>query len=391
MTVVSPDPDASRIFDEFSPRRFILLIRKGGRHLLSRWKIILAVAILTSIGGGIYSFFKKPLYSAEITFALDEEATQSPARSGLSVLSEQLGIGPTPDAGGVFSSMTNIVELMQSRLLVEKTLRRSVDVNGHRLILANFFLDSLDFREKWLKEFKGKPYFHQTFLPANSSDPADPADSTNPSNPANPTNPVNPAAQRKMLIENRLLENIYKDLTSRSIKIERKGKGTTILSVICSSEHELFSKKFLETLLDEVTNYYIETKTLRARLNLSLIQKRTDSVRNAYNNALSGRASFGDAHSNPSRQIAYVSRERLQTDIDILRANYIELVKSMESAKTSLMRETPLIQYIDLPVLPLTSKKSDLIRFLGIFFLAGGFLAAGIILLVKAYRHILAN
>ena len=66
-------------------------------------------------------------------------------------MSEQLGIGSLMDAGGVFSSATNIVELMQSRLMIEKTLRNTTQVGNRKLVFADFFLDSLDYRKKWFE------------------------------------------------------------------------------------------------------------------------------------------------------------------------------------------------------------------------------------------------
>ena len=34
---------------------------------------------------------------------------------------------------------------------IEKTLKSTITINNHKLIFADFFLDSLDYREKWTK------------------------------------------------------------------------------------------------------------------------------------------------------------------------------------------------------------------------------------------------
>src|SRR5262249_7124256 len=153
------------------------------------------------------------------------------------------------------------------------------------------------------------------------------------------------------LFENAIMANIYEVIKGTLIKINAKGQGSSIISVTCTSKHELFSKHFLEAWLNEVTQYYIDTKTQRSRINLELIQKRTDSVRTAYNGALYARATFTDAHLNPIRQTVNVSTERQQTDVQILKASYTELVQTLEVAKTNLMKDTPLIQYLDTPIL----------------------------------------
>ena len=347
-------------YQEFSPRKFILLVQGTGRYILSKWWIIIGVGVLLALAGAIYTMTRKPLFIAEVTFVLDEEATQ-PQRSGISELSEELGL--TTDAGGVFSSPTNIMELMQSRLLVEKTLRSTVRVESRPVLLADFFLDSLEYREKWMKK---SPYIHVDFLAKNKS-------------------------KEQVMFESGIMRSMCETLNSQNIKIEKKGKGTTIFSVQCSSTHPLFSKFFLEELLNTVTQYYVDRKTERAKLNVDFIQKRTDSVRQAYNAALYGRAEFTDAFFNPNRQTPLVSREKQQTDIQILRASYVELTRSLEAAKTSLMRETPLIQYLDLPQLPLKVLRGNMIKNALVAFFVGVFLTIGILVVRKSLKVIISN
>jgi hypothetical protein len=161
------------------------------------------------------------------------------------------------------------------------------------------------------------------------------------------------------------------------------------MSVTCISSNELFSKYFLETLLDEVTTYYVQTKTQRSKINLQFLQKRTDSIRNAYYSTLYGRASFLDAHSNPSRQIASVQRDKQQTDVQILRTSYVELVRSLEVAKTALLKDTPLFQFLDTPQLPLKRFNSSVIKNFLLLFLIGLFLASSFFCVKKVFDFLM--
>lgn len=337
------DKEQERIYEEISPKKIILQVQQAGYYVLSKWGWILLSAFVMGLVGATRAYLKKPMYTAGISFALDEGAV--PAKSGVSQISAELGLSPNLDAGGVFSSPTNIVELVQSRLLIEKTLRSNVDLNGKSVLFADFFLDSLDRREDWMK---GREKFVFNNPRNNRSD---------------------------SLYENRLISLMYDQITKKYLNIDSKGKGTSIIEVTLTTEHELFSKYFLEALLNTVTNYYIETRTQRSRINLEFIQQRTDSVRNAYYSALYGRASFVDAHVNPNRQVPMVSGEKQQTDIQILRSTYIDLVRNLESAKTSLLRDTPLIQYLDTPILPLKRTGSNLILSFLMFAFIGAFLA----------------
>ncbi|MEJ7589015.1 MAG: hypothetical protein WKI04_15775, partial [Ferruginibacter sp.] len=103
-------PDSGRVFEEFSPKKLVLQMREAGTYALSKWLIILLIATVAGSIAAIITALKKTTYTAEITFALDEGAAQS-AKSDFAQISEQLGIGTVMDAGGVFSSVTNILEL----------------------------------------------------------------------------------------------------------------------------------------------------------------------------------------------------------------------------------------------------------------------------------------
>jgi hypothetical protein len=362
MTGNNHDTNAKRKFDEFSPKHILLLVNQSARYLLSKWIILLIAGAVSGLLYIAFSYAKKPKYTADFVFALDEGAVKSSSNS-LTALSEELGFGPSYDAGGVFSSVTNILELLQSRLLIEKTLKRSIAFGNKPVLFADFFLDSLEYRKKWMK---GSSFEHIDFAKENPG-------------------------REEEHFRNGILSNMYGTITSQFIKIDRKGKGTTLIQVSLTSEHEAFSKYFLEALIDEVSKYYIELKTYRSKLHLDFIQKRTDSMRDAYNQGLYGRSVLADANINPNRQIATVPGEKKQTDVQILRESYISLMKTLESERTSLMQETPLFQYLDKPLLPLKKTTNNLLVKFIIFFIIGSLLAAFILLLVKSYRFIIRN
>lgn len=326
-------------FDEFSPRRVIGWFSNLSGHLTKQWWKILLVALAGGLLGLTLAYLKKPGFKAEITFAVDEQKEQN-NRSSFSEFSEQLGLGSI-DGGNVFSSIGNIQELIRSRVLIEKTLRKKVPTNPS-FTFADFYIDSCGFREKWINR-SAFPGFRFTKIPKDTAE---------------------------VLFGNGLITNIYKTLLTENIKINSKGKNTSITSVTCESAHPVFSKYFVEALLSEVTTYYIESKTQRSRINLAIVQNRADSVQKAYMQALYGHASFQDRDINVVRQTFSVPGSKSQTDIQILRTAYIDLSRNVEAAKTSLMNNTPVIQLLDQPVFPLeTIKKSPVRQFVMFFVL----------------------
>src|SRR5206468_630735 len=91
-----------------------------------------------------------------------------------------------------------------------------------------------------------------------------------------------------------------------------------------------------------------------SRLQDSLI---TDSVKRVINESIGGVASSLDAapNANPQLLSLRVPSQRKQIDVQASVAVYSEIVKNLEISKLSLRKETPLIQVIDAPVLPLES------------------------------------
>jgi hypothetical protein len=127
-----------------------------------------------------------------------------------------------------------------------------------------------------------------------------------------------------------------------------------------------------------VSDFYVDTKTKKSVDNLAILQHQTDSVRAVLNSALTGVAVSTDINPNPnpSRQILRVPSQRRQVDVQANQAILMELVKNLEISKVSLRKETPLIQVIDRPIMPLEKERLGKIKSI----LVGGILGAFIII-----------
>jgi hypothetical protein len=101
-----------------------------------------------------------------------------------------------------------------------------------------------------------------------------------------------------------------------------------------------------------------------------LLQNRADSVQRELNAAMYGRAQFGDQNMGLIRQQAAVPKLKQEMRVQMLGTLYGELVKNLEFAKLTLMREEPLVQIIDQPILPLPKARLGKLKAMVI----GGFL-----------------
>ena len=172
----------------------------------------------------------------------------------------------------------------------------------------------------------------------------------------------------------------------------QKDKKVTILSIEVTSENELFSKIFCESIAKETSDFYVETKSKKSKINVNVLQRQTDSVRNALSASINGVASEIDNvyNLNPALNIKGAPSKKKQIDVQANTAILTNLVVQLELAKITLRKETPLIQLIDSPILPLKKEKFGMLK----SFILGGFLAGFLFILYlifgRLYRKMVA-
>jgi hypothetical protein len=343
--------------DEISLKELILKGKEWFNYLLSQWKLIILAGFFGAGLGLTYSFIKKPVYTASLSFALEDE-NASGGIGGALGLASSFGFDLGGSGGSIFSG-SNLTELFKSRKMVEQTLLTPVKVQGKTISLAEMYIQYKKWREKWANKPKLKSV---QFLPN--------------SNRSNFTR-----------IHDSIFGVIYSDLSKNSLSVAQKDKKIDIISIDVTSKSELFSKYFCESLAKQVGQFYIETKSKKARINMAILQKQTDSIRGELNNAITGVAVANDNTFglNPSLNVRRTPSARRQVDVQANTAILTELVKQTELAKVTLRKETPLIQLLDKPILPLKNNKVS--KPTGIIF--GGLIAGFIIVLGLILKRIL--
>jgi hypothetical protein len=244
---------------------------------------------------------------------------------------------------------------MKSRFVVEKTMLNPIQVEGKEISLANYYIQVNELREEW----SNKPSLVNINFPVN-------ADRT-----------------KFTLQQDSILETISADLKKNNLTIVQKDKKVTIISLTVKTENEIFSKLFCEQLLKETSDFYIETKSKKSRLNVDILQYQADSIRAELNNAITGVAAAGDNvyNLNPAFNVKSSPSKRRQVDVQANTAILTQLIAQLELAKVSLRKETPLIQMIDQPILPLEKIRTGKLTSL----ILGGFLAAFVTILFLAF------
>jgi hypothetical protein len=348
--------------DEISLKELILKIKEWYQFLLTQWKLIVLMGIIGGLIGFTYAYFQKPTYKAILTFALEED--KGGGASGLGGLASQFGLDIGGGGGGAFAG-SNLIELMKSRLLVEKTLLSPIEIEGKTISIAEYYIQINKMRESWNKNPALK---HIQFLP-NS-------DRTN-----------------FTLAQDSILKALFLQVAAKNfLIIGQKDKKVSITSIEVISANENFSKIFCENLAKETSEYYVEIKSKKARLNVEILQHQVDSVRGQFNTSINevATASDGIFNLNPALRSKGTQPAKRQVDLQINTTMLTSLVSNLEMSKMALRKETPLIQIIDRPIFPLEKEKVGKLKSLVLGGFLAGFLTVLYLVFTTLYKKMIA-
>ncbi|MCM0668680.1 MULTISPECIES: Wzz/FepE/Etk N-terminal domain-containing protein [Flavobacterium] len=345
--------------DEVSLKDLIQKLRDWYLYLLSNWKVIVLAGIIGGSLGLLYSFTKKPVYTATLTFALEDE--KSGGLGGALGFASSFGLDIGGSGGGIFAG-SNLTELFKSRSMVEKTLLTPVKVDGKVISLAEMFIQNNKWRESW----SDKPKLESIkFLP-------------------------NSDRERFTRVQDSIIGSIYSNLLKGGLSVGQKDKKIAITSIDVMSGDELFAKYFCEALAKQVGMFYVTTKSKKARMNMDILERQVDSIRKELNGAITGVAVATDNtfNLNPAMNVRKSISSRRQVDVQANTAILTELVKQSELAKVTLRKETPLIQVIDRPILPLAKERFGKAKGIVMGGFIGVFLMLFYLLFSKIFRDL---
>ncbi|MES2330179.1 MAG: Wzz/FepE/Etk N-terminal domain-containing protein [Bacteroidota bacterium] len=316
------------------------------RHMLKQWLIIFVTVLATVLIAFSYYFFQKPAYEGSVTFILEEKSSMG---GGLSNIASQFGfdIGSiTGGSSGMFSG-DNILDILKSRVIMEKVLLSKVDSTkgANSPTLADLFINVGGFAKKW----QGKPQL------ANISFAG-----------------IVPGKPNTIL-QDSVLNIIYKRLYNKHITVERLNKKGSIIKINTTSTNQEFSKLFTERLLDETRSMYVQIKTGFANANVARLERKADSLMRIINNKAYEAASLQVLDANTAFKSSAVPVESSQRDKTVAYAVYTEVVKNLEATRMAVASQTPVIQLLDTPKYPLEDNKKD-VPFLLVFGIIAGLL-----------------
>ncbi|HKG08903.1 MAG TPA: hypothetical protein VKB19_20700 [Pedobacter sp.] len=347
-----------QIYPQTTLKEVVNTLQSISAYIKSKWKFVLIFMLTGAVLGLAYSKFKKPTYTAILTFVLDEGEGMGGALGQFSGLASMVGLDIGGGSGGGIFKGDNIMELYKSRTMMVKTLLTPLN---EKELLIDRYIAFNDLRKKWaetpsLKNINFKIPQEQFTVQHDS-----------------------------------ILTAVVRHINKSMLEVLKPDKKLNIIKVEVEAKDEMFAKRLSEVLVAEVNKFYSDTRTKNSTENLKILQKQTDSVKNELRAAITGTAAATDANPNinPARQVLKVPSQNRQIDVKANTAILEELVKNLEISKVSSRNNRPLIQTIDIPVLPLTKNHIGLVLGLILGTVIGGILATIILFAKFVFRLLL--
>lgn len=348
--------------DEITVKDLILKVQELIRYLKTKWLVIILCGILGGGLGIVASIMKRPMYVATLSFVLEENSKGGGLGNYAGIASSlgfDLGGGGN---SGIFAG-DNIIEFLRSRLMVENALLKPVTINGRQTNLAEYYIQINDLRKRWEKN----PRLANVHYPAGQ----DRASFT--------------------LVQDSILSELHEVILKRNMSVAKPDKKLSFINVSCMSPDELFSKTFTELLVQEATRFYVETKTQRSKVNVDYLQAKADSIMRLLDKKTYSAALAQDLNLNPARSVATVNTELVTRDKVVLQTMYAEVVKNLELSRMNMAQETPIIQVVDRPILPLKKERLSIPRGVATGVFAGVFISILLLLAMRVYRGIMRS
>lgn len=280
-----------------------------------RWFILIGV-LLGFGGGAIWGLLHPPKYKAEVMIAVEDDDS-----SGWQNLLQQFGIdmgGNNP--GGIFKG-ESLVQLFKTRGQIERTLLREVEIiEGEKPeVLANAVFRNSKLSKKSVFEGITFTSDRSQFTPLQDS----------------------------------LLMLLHEEVRDEMLQVVKPENKLSIILLSITGRDKNLARALAVTAVNNTAEFYVETLSKKARLNLEVLRREADSVNSVLNGNLGSSAYYSDININPGRASLGVSQNRSLIDLQVSVALYGEIIKNLKLAEIGLRKETPLIQLVDMPSFPL--------------------------------------
>ena len=343
--------------DEIQLKDILIKLSEYKTYLFRKKFTIIFVSGFFFMFGIVYALYSDKKYTAELTFVVEDQQQGGGALGSMTGIASQFGF----DIGGSSSStfsQNNILELLKSRGVVESALMQTRKVNKKEDLLIEHYLHINKIRDIWKADEDLSPVsFHGKLNQYNDSVSGD----------------------------------IWKNIIEDKLLVELQSDEANIINLSYTSVDDEFAKMFVETLIEQMSKMYISHQTAQSSNTLDFLSSRADSVFIELEMAEEEFAKVKDINQRIVKASGRLKELQLMRNVEVLNTMYLEIVKNLEISKLTLLNQTPIIQIIDKPILPLQVEENSK-TFLGLLaaFL-GGFLSLAFFVFRKLFKDALSE
>ena len=343
--------------DEIQLKDILIKLSEYKSYLLKKKFTIVLISFFCLVLGIVFAISADKKYIAELTFVVEDQQASGGTLGAMSGMANQFGF----DLGGSSSttfSQNNILELLKSRGVVEAALMQNRKINKKEDLLIEHYLHINKIKDLWESDIDLTPVSFHGILTQNN-------DSVS-------------GVVWKNIIENKLVVDFQSD-------------EANIIKLSYTSVNEEFAKMFVEAVIEQMSKMYIVYQTAQANNTLDFLQNRADSVFGELEIAELEFAKVKDINQRIVKASGRLKELQLMRRVEVLNTMYLEIVKNLELSKITLLNQTPIINIIDKPILPLQVEKKSktVLGLLGVFL--GGFLSLIFFVFRKLFKDALSE
>jgi uncharacterized protein involved in exopolysaccharide biosynthesis len=355
--------DETYLEDEITLKEILRLIQEYWSYL---WRKKLWIILGGILLGGFFvlrMYLEEKTYTADLTFIVNEDDGGS--IGGVGAILGQFGLG----GGGSEYNMDKMLELSQSRKIIQSVLFDSIVVDEKNDLLANHLIDVYELHEKWGKSIDPDLRTYKF----TSSD-----------------------FENFGVLDNKALISVY-SLVVGSKNGDNKlfsnsyNEASGIITFEAETKSEPISFFLSQLIYDRLSSFYISKETEKSRFTYDQLAGKADSVKSALYSAEIQLARAQDRSLGIQQRLNKISLIRLQREVQILSILYGEILKNKETSEFLLNSATPFFQTIDRPILPLPKLEKSYPRTLVIGGILGGVLASISLLAYKLIKDTLKD
>jgi len=310
--------------NDISLKELLKIFSEYKSELFSNKKLIIFSVLFFCVLSLIFSTLIKSKYKADITFVVQSPVNEGSSLRNLGNIASSFGFNIGGGSESTFSK-ENVIELFKSRRIIEATLLKSDDIKDKKnILLIDYYTNTNKLRNSkhWIEDKIDNIDFE---IKSNKRDS--------------------------------IISLFWNDIVEDNLQVSFNSKDASIITLSFIFQDQYFAKVFVENIIKEMEKIYVKYKTAQSRNTLDFIQNRADSVYFELQLAEEDYAKIQDINQRIVKFSGRLKELQLMRSVQVLNTMYIELIKNLELSKLTLLKETPIIEVLDGPVLPLKDDK----------------------------------